>query len=265
MCSELFPILCCCTKVLFFIYLFNKRPEQQARQFSKIRSSQDGLVRQDRENGKIRKKDDGESSGTYHQKQPYKHYPLTFFTLQKMMAEDAEPHIIAQKFAEENTGLHQFLETNSANWEAIEVVMSVIGIFCQKKGVAKFHNAFIRIVQMLAGNSVFTNLDSTILHIPKSRSTNLGAKGERLSRLIKSISYLTTEMLTVMPALTCDYLGEKFFEDLSALKNIPSIRDTNVSKDFDFFEKEGALRLKVCTVAVNIRLQRFHRAKYLTF
>jgi hypothetical protein len=53
-------------------------------------------------------------------------------------------------------------------------------------------------------------------------------------------------MLTVMPALTCDYLGERFFEDVCALKTVPSIRDSNVSDAFNALEKEGADRLKVC-------------------
>jgi hypothetical protein len=55
-------------------------------------------------------------------------------------------------------------------------------------------------------------------------------------------------MLTVMPALTCDYLGEKFVEDICALKNIPSIRDTNVDEVFSTFHKEGAERLKVSNI-----------------
>ncbi|KAI9551691.1 hypothetical protein GHT06_022027 [Daphnia sinensis] len=220
-----------------------QKPQQLLQQDDKIRSSQHRLVRQDRDNGNNGKKDQ-ENSEKPRSKQPYKHYPLSFSGVQKMMAEDTEPHAIAQKFTDESAGLRQFLENNATNWEATELVISVIGNFCQKKGVVQFHNAFIKIVQILATKAVFANLDSTILHIPKSRSTNLGSKQARMSRFIRSISYLTTEMLIVMPALTCDYLGERFFEDLIALKNLPSIKDTNVDEDFDFLQKEGADRLK---------------------
>jgi hypothetical protein len=161
-----------------------------------------------------------------------------------LIEENAQPEIIAKKFAETDTGLKQFLENNSANWDAVELVLVVIGHFCEKKGVVLFHNTFIKIVQMLAEENVFSNLNSVILNIPKSRC-NVGPKNERFRKLIKSLTYLTTEMLTVMPALTCDYLGDKFVEDICALKNIPSIRDTNVDEVFSTFHKEGAERLKV--------------------
>ena len=181
-------------------------------------------------------------------KPPFKHYPLCFSGVLKMTTENTEPHTVVQKFVDENAGLGQFLKSNPANWEATELVLAVIGNFCLNKGPVLFYNAFIKIVQILADNSVFKNLESVILHIPKARSTNLGAKEERLTRLIRSISYLTTEMLTVMPALTCDYLGDRFFEDVCALKTMPSIRDSNVSDAFDALEKEGTDRLKVCQI-----------------
>lgn len=166
--------------------------------------------------------------------------------MQKWIVEETQPETIARKFTETNTGLKQFLEMNSANWEAIEVVLVVIGNFCEKKGVMLFHNAFIKFVQILADEKVFSNLTSVILNIPKSRCTNLGSRNDRFRQLIKSLSSLTTEMLTVMPALTCDFLGEEFFEDVCALKNIPSVRDTNVGDVFDALHKDGADRLKVC-------------------
>jgi hypothetical protein len=181
-----------------------------------------------------------------HNRQPFKKYLLNFNGVKKMMEENTEPHIVVKKFAKETTGLEEFLKSNSTNWEVTELILAVLGNFCLNKGVMLFHNAFIKFVQILAVNSVFANLETVVLHIPKARSTNLGSKEERLTRLIKSISYLTTEMLTVMPALTCDYLGERFFEDVCALKALPSIRDLNVSNAFDALEKEGADRLKVC-------------------
>lgn len=211
---------------------------------------QQNLVKQEQYPQKEKEREnDKEGNSQRHQgnnKQPFKHYPLNFTGVLKMMTENTEPHIIVQKFAEESAGLGQFLKSNSTNWEVTELILAVIGNFCLNKGVVLFHNAFIKIVQILADNSVFVNLESVVLHIPKARSTNLGSKEERLTRLIKSISYLTTEMLTVMPALTCNYLGERFFEDVCALKSLPSIRDLNVGDAFDVLKKEGAERLKVC-------------------
>jgi hypothetical protein len=176
---------------------------------------------------------------------PRRNYPLRFSDVLKWIVEDAEPETIAHKFTETNTGLKQFLEHNSASWEAIELVLVVIGNFCEKNGTVLFQHAFIKIVHILADERVFSHLTSVILNIPKSRCTNLGLKNDRFSQLIKSLTYLTTEMLTVMPALTCDYLGEKFFEDTYALKNIPSIRDMNVDDVFNLFHQKGADRLKV--------------------
>lgn len=239
-------------------YIFHERPTQDNQ--AVLKTSPSSILRQDVGGARPRthnvvnpqndreKRNDKDGNLPAHQrnKQPFKHYPLNFSVVQKMMTENTEPHIIVQKFTDENAGLGQFLQNNSANWEVTELILAVIGNFCLKKGVMLFHNAFINIVQILAENSVFVNLESVILYIPKSRSTNLGSKEERLNRLINSISYLTTEMLTVMPALTCDYLGERFFEDVCALKTVPSVRDSNVSDVFKALEKEGADRLKVC-------------------
>ena len=211
---------------------------------------QQHFVQQKRYPQKDREKENGKERNSKWQrgnnKPGSKHFPLNFTVLLKMIKENADPNLVVQKFAEESTGLGQFIENNPANWEIAELALSIIGNFCFNKGPVLFHNAFIIIVQILADNSVFKNLESVVLHIPKSLSANLGSKEERLTRLIRSISYLTTEMLTVMPALTCDYLGEKFFENICALKTMPSVRELNVGDAFDALEKNGADRLKVC-------------------
>ncbi|EFX65333.1 hypothetical protein DAPPUDRAFT_117365 [Daphnia pulex] len=158
-----------------------------------------------------------------------KKYALNFSGVQKLIEEDAQPEIIARKFAEKDTGLKQFLENNSANWDAVELVLVVIGHFCEKKGVVLFnsYNTFIKIVQILAEENVFSNLNSVILNIPKSRC-NLCPKNERFRKLIKSL-HLSDD-------------GNA--DDICALKNIPSIRDRNVDEVFSTFHKEGAERLK---------------------
>lgn len=162
-----------------------------------------------------------------------------------MMDDDMEPQHIVKRFTEEQYGLSHFLEQNQANWEIIELVIAVTGRFCEKGGVKLFHNAFIKIVQTLAEKKVFQNIEAVIFSIPKSRATNLGSVRERLKRLIENIGHLTTEMLSVMPALACNHLGEKFFEDISALKNVSSIRDNITPDVFDALQ-EGSVRLRVC-------------------
>ena len=171
---------------------------------------------------------------------------LSFPIVLKMMEEDTQPLIVVQRFTDENTGLKQFLEKNSSNSDAIELILAVLGQFCKKHGVTLFHNPFIKIVQLL-GEKTFLNLNSLILNIPKSRANNMGTTEERLKRLVQSISYVTTEMLTVMPALACDFLGEQFFVDICALKNMPSISRICQTSTCDAFStlEEGADRLKV--------------------
>ena len=161
-----------------------------------------------------------------------------------MVELETQPEVIARKFTEEGTGLKQLLDTHSSNWELVELILVVIGNFCENKGVALFHNAFVKIVQILAEKLVFSNIESVILNIPKSRATNLGTIEVRLSRFVRSIGHVTTEMLTIMPALSCNYLGETFFEDICALKNLPSIQKFGVCREFDILQG-GSDRMKV--------------------
>ncbi|XP_046634505.1 uncharacterized protein LOC124313736 [Daphnia pulicaria] len=187
------------------------------------------FIKQEQYPQKDRKREnEKERNSKWHQgnnKQPFKHFPLNFTEVLKMIT-DNDPGLVVQKFAEESTGLGQFLKSNPANWEIVSIDPSSDWEL------------------LLQQRALFKNLESVILNIPKSRSSNLGSKEERLTRLIRSISYLTTEMMTVMPALTCDYLGERFFEDVCALQTMPSFRDFNVNDAFDSLEKEGADRLK---------------------
>ena len=217
----------------------------------------DGGARQRQHNswGKVPNSETERTEQTENSKRqaPRRQYnALSFPIMIKMIEEDTQPQIVVQKFTDENTGLKHFLENNSSNWEAIELILAVLGQFCEKRGVALFHNAFIRIVQLLAEKLIFFNLDSVVLNIPKSRANNLGTTEERLRRLVQSISYVTTEMLTVMPGLACDFLREQFFVDICALKNMPSISRICQMSTCDAFStlEEGADRLKVglCSV-----------------
>lgn len=186
---------------------------------------------------------DGQNRGE-NKKEPRRQFPLNFHSLKKMLDDDTEPQNVAQKFSEANTGLKNCLKDNTANWEIIELVLAVIGRFCQKGGVAQFHSAFTNIVKTLSEMQVFQNIESVILSIPKSRATNLGSPKDRLHRLIESINHMTTEMLTVMPAFACDALGPSFFEDIIGCKNIPKIREIMTLDLFDTFG-EVTVRLKV--------------------
>lgn len=189
----------------------------------------------------------GKSHGHHRKK-----YPLDFHSLKKMLDEDTEPQNVIQRFTDEETGLKQCLKGNAANWEILELVLAVTGRFCEKGGVALFHNAFLNIIKTLTEVQVFKNIDSVIMSIPKSQARNLGLIPDRLNRLITSISQITTEMLTAMPAYACNCLGKNFFEDIQGFKNMPKIRENTAPNTFDILE-EVAVRLEVyffCTFSV---------------
>jgi len=92
-------------------------------------------------------------------RQQYQSYPITQSTLRKFAGENVEPSDIVKKFTEEETGLKQFLKENSNKLDycdSIELVLLVLGGFCQKNGVTEFGHGFIRIVK------VCVNLDILI-------------------------------------------------------------------------------------------------------
>jgi len=89
--------------------------------------------------------------GSQSTRQPYQFFPITQNTLKKFAEENAEPSDIVKKFTEEDTGLKQFLKENSNKQDycdSIELVLLVLGGFCQKNGVTEFGHGFIRIVKV---------------------------------------------------------------------------------------------------------------------
>ncbi len=178
------------------------------------------------------------------QRRQFKKYPLNFTTLKKLAEENTEPSELVKKFTDEECGLQTLLRDNSTNWEFVELILVALGGFCQQGGNSQFSSTFSKIITILRDNQVFQNVFTVFLQIPHSRSDKLGSKEKRLVQLVESISYLTTEMLTQIPALACDVLGENFFGDIVSFKMAPSIRLLDKSNVFDSLQ-EVTTRLKV--------------------
>jgi hypothetical protein len=164
--------------------------------------------------------------------------------LKKLTEENTEPSELVKKFTDEECGLQKLLRDNPTNWEFVELILVALGGFCQRGGNSQFSSAFSKIIIILRESQVFQNLYSVIMQIPQTNSYNLGTKEKRLVQLVESISYLATEMLTQIPALACDVLGENFFGDLVSIRMAPSIRLLDKSNVFDSLQ-DVSTRLKV--------------------
>ena len=62
---------------------------------------------------------------------------------------------------------------------------------------------------------VFKTIANVILQLPRSNANNSLQKDQRLRNLVKSVNYLVKEMLVCMPAESCNWLGENFYDDIS--------------------------------------------------
>jgi hypothetical protein len=62
---------------------------------------------------------------------------------------------------------------------------------------------------------VFQTIANVILQLPRSNANNSLQKDQRLRNLVKSVNYLVKEMLVCMPAESCNWLGENFYDDIS--------------------------------------------------
>lgn len=174
----------------------------------------------------------------------FREYPVLNFTILTKLADPtAEAFEIARKLTEKNA-LADFLESHKMNLDYLELVVIALGQFCEKNGPTLFYSSFIKIVSVLGAKGIFAKMPSVILELPRSRATNLGSKNERLNRIVKSIARLTTEMLTVMPAFSCDVLGKDFIEDVHAMVNVPSVRSLDTTNIFSILlDVKGRLQV----------------------
>jgi hypothetical protein len=126
----------------------------------------------------------------------------------------------------------------------LELVIVAIGGFCKNNGTSQFSESFVSVVKILAAQNIFKHIISIIVNIPISHATNLPMKEERLKRLTTAVFHLATEILVLMPAFSCQCLGQHFFIDIISMKNMPSIQNLNVADAFDVFEA-GIQQLQV--------------------
>ena len=156
---------------------------------------------------------------------------MTFHDLLRLAEETTPTTEIVRRFGNAEAGLQQLLNGNPNN-DVLELVLVILGEFCQqpKNGVAQFRDTFIELVQILGQKQVFSKVTSIVLQLPHSRANNIGrSNSKRLKRLIGAVYHLTMEILTLMPNYACNTLGQHFFRDLIALKNMPTITELDAA------------------------------------
>ena len=170
--------------------------------------------------------------------------PLNFGDLLHLAKETTEPSEIIRRLSSEEYGLKQLLASNP-KWDVQELVLVVVGGFCQKQGVSQFQTGFIKVAQILAEAGIFQQAKTIIMMLPDSRSTNMPPKVQRLESLVKSINHLAVDILVTIPNFGCNYLGKHFFRDLISLQNMPSIADLDSKESIFNIFNESAKILRV--------------------
>ena len=181
---------------------------------------------------------------TRNQKQHINHRILNFEILVKLASDKIEPSEIIRCLGNPENDLASFLEENWRNVEYLELIIVALGEFCKKDGVSQFTESFVNIVKMLAQQKIFAQITSIIINIPTSCASNLPTRQTRLKRLINAIYHIATEILVMMPASGCEFLGQNFFTDLLSLEMMPSIKNLNVPDAFNILQ-EGIPLLEV--------------------
>lgn len=172
-------------------------------------------------------------------------YALSFRDLLALSQDDAQPSEVIRKLGDAQHGLAALLDSAHGRPELIELVLVIMGQFCEKNGQVQFTEGFVAIVQTLAEKNVFKQTLSVVMQIPGSFSENLPSQTDRLTRLIKSVYRLACEILVLMPAYGCTYLGEHFFVNLLTLKGMTSIQLLKVPDHIFELLHQANLRLQV--------------------
>ena len=200
----------------------------------------------------------------HHQnKEPFKkkHSVLNFTSLKMLLEETVEPSKIIRKLTDRDGGLQKLLKDHPNHWDLLELVLIALGDFCAKNGVASFNSDFIAVVQILDQHKVFRNICNIVIQIGTASAfscSNMPSKEERMKRLIKGILHLGVEMLVLMPAFSCNALGQNFFTDIYGLKDIPSVKALNQTEAFELL-KEGCNRLEVLVcIQIILKEQKCH-------
>lgn len=174
------------------------------------------------------------------------HRRLDFQYLVKLASENVEPSVVIRCLGDPENDLAQHLKENLGNFDYLELVIVALGVFCKKNGTSQFSESFVSVVRILEAQNIFQHISSIIINIPVSRVANLSvAKEERLKRLTTAVFHLATEMLVMMPAFSCQCLGQHFFTNIIALQAMPSIKALNVVDAFNVFEAGGIQQLEV--------------------
>ena len=158
--------------------------------------------------------------------------------LGRLAEEKTEPAEINRYLGNAEGGLSSSLEDHQNDFEYLELVLLALGGFCQKNGATQFTEGFVSVVHVLQNHRVFSQVRTII------KNTSTSKTGERLKRLISAVYHLATEMIVMLPAFACNFLGEDFFTDILTLKETGSIQKMNIADAFDVLHR-GAERLQV--------------------
>lgn len=167
---------------------------------------------------------------------PNPNQKLNFDYIVKLANGQTEPSDIIRCLGDPENDLATNLKDNSNNFDYLEAIVTMIGGFCAKNGPTQFPEGFISVVKILDTQKMFGQMPTLMMNIPGSRLTCSSTKEERLTRLVKAISHLVTEMLVMMPSFSCHCLGRNFLTDILHLKSMPSVKNLNVDDSFDALE-----------------------------
>lgn len=172
-------------------------------------------------------------------------YPLGFDDLLVLCQDGTQPSEVVRKLGDAEHGLSALLDSAHGRPEYLELVLVILGRFCEKNGQVQFTEGFVGMIQTLAEKNVFQQVVSVAMQIPCSFIQGLPPQSHRMAALVTSVYYLACEMLVLMPAYGCTYLGEHFFTNLLLLKDMPAIKLLNVPHDVFELLHQANSRLEV--------------------
>jgi hypothetical protein len=177
---------------------------------------------------------------------------LDLHLLLTLSAENIEPAEIIRHLGSAEI-LNLALAEHQNDFDYLELILLALGNFCKKNGPTQFYSEFGTIVLVLVKHRVLSQVTAIIVQTSMSREMTL-QKEDRLKRLICAVYYLASEMIVMLPAVACNFLGEDFFTDIISLKEMPSIQKLNITATFDIL-LSGVERLKVILWSYLISVQ----------
>ncbi len=177
---------------------------------------------------------------------------LDLHLLLTLSAENIEPAEIIRHLGSAEV-LNLALAEHQNDFDYLELILLALGNFCKKNGPTQFYSEFDTIVLVLVKPRILSQVTAIVVQTSMSREMTL-QKEDRLKRLICAVYHLASEMIVMLPAVACNFLGEDFFTDIISLKEMPSIQKLNITATFDTL-LPGVECLKVILLSYLISVQ----------